>query len=108
MGHTEASSKKKSVDHMNELLEVKEMLIPWPMYRDPLSPEELSTITPDSFTDTLSFLTGTREEAEAKYLDDVPKYFDKNCIKYCEGHQKENLITYLLSDQIKQTSLPKS
>ena len=107
MGHSLTGAMVRAAQHINELTEVKELLVPWPMFKDPLSPEELDTVVPDSFTDSLNFLSGTREEAEKKYEEDVRKYVDGASVKYCEDHGKESMISFLLSDQIKQTFLPK-
>jgi hypothetical protein len=60
IGHSERSSKARAENYMSSLQNIKEELIPWPSVRDPLSPEELETDMPDSFSDCLSFLTTTR------------------------------------------------
>ena len=41
MGHSLTGAVFRAAQHVNELQEVKELLIPWPMFRDPLSPDEL-------------------------------------------------------------------
>ena len=105
IGHSERSSKARAENYMSSLQNIKEELIPWPSVRDPLSPEELETDMPDSFSDCLSFLTTTQEEAEEKYEADVLKFTDERW-KQHQGNVK--ILDYLNSPLVKQTFLPKS
>ena len=104
-GYSTPHSRLKAEQYVNSLQELRDELIAWPSTRDPLSPEELETVMPDAFTDCLSFLVGTQEEAAAKYESDVLKFTDEN---WKQHKGKPNIIEYLNSPLVKQTFLPQS
>ena len=102
-GFSERQSRLKAEHFVSSLQEIKQELVPWPSSRDPLSPEELETVMPDAFTDCLSFLVGTQEEAQEKFKADVHKYTDE---RWKNHKGKVNIIDYLNSPLISQTFLP--
>jgi hypothetical protein len=104
-GFSKTQSKLKTEHFVNSLQELKEELVPWPSARDPLSPEELETVMPDAFTDCLSFLVGTQEEAQDKFKADVNKYTDE---RWKNWKGKVNIVEYLNSPLISKTFLPTS
>ena len=108
LGQSETMSKIKTAQHLHLIDEIKQLLIPWPAVLEPIAPEELDTITPDSFPDALHFLTGTKEEVEKKYVDDLHNHIDPAWIAHCKDQQTESIADFLNSPLIRQTFLPTS